>query len=149
MVPLWGRLTDRVGRKPVYLGAAVLNLVLLIPAFHAVQTGNFMVIAALLIAGLAVGHAGTYAPQASYFPELFPSSVRYSGVSVVWQFGAMIASGPFTVIAAALLIAGNSSYVWVAVYVAVLILISIFALVRMPETAVRPRGGTEYADWSN
>lgn len=66
-----GRLTDRVGRKPVYLGAAVLNLVLLIPAFHAVQTGNFMVIAALLIAGLAVGHAGTYAPQASYFPELF------------------------------------------------------------------------------
>ncbi|WP_158166808.1 MFS transporter [Mycolicibacterium smegmatis] len=149
MVPLWGRLTDRVGRKPVYLGAAVLNLVLLIPAFHAVQTGNFMVIAALLIAGLAVGHAGTYAPQASYFPELFPSSVRYSGVSVVWQFGAMIASGPFTVIAAALLIAGNSSYVWVAVYVAVLILISIFALVRMPETAVRPRGGAEYADWSN
>lgn len=149
MVPLWGRLTDRVGRKTVYLSAAVLNLVLLIPAFYAVQTGNFVVIAALLIAGLAIGHAGTYAPQASYFPELFPSSVRYSGVSVVWQFGAMIASGPFTVIAAALLIAGNNSYVWVAVYVAVLILISVFALMKMPETAVRSRGGTEYADWSN
>jgi MFS transporter, MHS family, shikimate and dehydroshikimate transport protein len=149
MIPLWGKLTDRVGRKPVYLGAAVLNLILLIPAFYAIRTGNFVVIALLLIAGLAIGHAGTYAPQASYFPELFPSSVRYSGVSVVWQFGAMIASGPFTVIAAALLIAGDSSFTWVVVYVAGLILISIWALSKMPETAVRRRGGTEYADWSN
>jgi MFS transporter, MHS family, shikimate and dehydroshikimate transport protein len=68
---------------------------------------------------------------------------------VVWQFGAMIASGPFTVIAAALLIAGDSSFTWVVVYVAGLILISIWALSKMPETAVRRRGGTEYADWSN
>jgi len=149
MIPLWGKLTDRVGRKPVYLGAALVNLVLLVPAFYAVRTGNIVVITVLLVAGLAIGHAGTYAPQASYFPELFPSSVRYSGVSVVWQFGAMIASGPFTVIAAALLIAGDSSYVWVAVYVAAMILVSVFALTKMPETAPRPRGGAEYADWSN
>jgi len=101
----------------------------------------------LLVAGLAFGHAGTYAPQAAYFPELFPSASRYSGVSVVWQFGSMIASGPFTVVATALLIAGGGSYTWVAVYVAVLVAISIVTLFFMPETAPGRRGGQEYANW--
>jgi MHS family shikimate/dehydroshikimate transporter-like MFS transporter len=147
MIPLIGLLTDRIGRRPVYLGAAVLNLVLVVPAFLAVRTGDVVVITLLLIAGLALGHGGTYAPQASWFPELFPSSARYTGVSVVWQFGAMIASGPFTVVAAALLVAADGAFTWVAVYLAVLIAISIVALIRMPETAPGLRGGREYAHW--
>jgi MFS transporter, MHS family, shikimate and dehydroshikimate transport protein len=146
-IPLIGRLTDRLGRRPVYLAAAVLNLVLVIPAFKAIETGEMPVIVALLIAGLALGPPGTYAPQASWFPELFPARARYSGVSVVWQFGSMIASGPFTVVAAALLIAGNGSFTWVAVYVSALILVSIVALFFVPETAPGRLGGTEYADW--
>ncbi len=146
-IPLFGRLTDRVGRRPVYLAAAVLNLILVVPAFEAVETGNLAVIAALLIVGLALGHAGTYAPQASYFPELFPTTVRYSGISVVWQFGSMIASGPFTVVATALLLAGDDSYTWVAVYVGALIVVSIAALCFMPETAPGRRSGQEYTSW--
>ncbi|KAF4411103.1 MULTISPECIES: MFS transporter [Streptomyces] len=146
-IPLLGRLTDRVGRRPVYLAAAVLNLLLVVPAFEAVQTGNTAVIVLLLVAGLAFGHAGTYAPQASYFPELFPAVARYSGISIVWQFGSMLASGPFTVVAAALLLAGNGSYLWVAVYVGALIAVSIAALCFMPETAPGRLGGREYAHW--
>ncbi|GAA1488811.1 MFS transporter [Brachybacterium sacelli] len=146
-IPLLGRLTDRVGRKPVYLVAAVLNLLLVVPAFYAVQSENLLVITVLLICGLALGHAGTYAPQASFFPELFPAHARYSGVSIVWQFGAMIASGPFTVVATALLIAGGGGFHWSALYVAALILISIIALRFLPETAPAARGGTEYAHW--
>ncbi|MEU9591839.1 MFS transporter [Streptomyces sp. NPDC048219] len=147
-LPLLGRLTDKVGRRPVYLAAALLNLVLVVPAFKAIETGDTAVIVALLIAGLALGHAGTYAPQASYFPELFPARARYSGVSVVWQFGSMIASGPFTVVAAALLLAGDGSFTWVAVYVSALILVSVVSLLRfMPETAPARRNGVEYADW--
>ncbi|MGO2312009.1 MAG: MFS transporter [Brachybacterium tyrofermentans] len=148
-IPLLGRLTDTVGRKPVFLVAAVLNLVLVVPAFLAVQSENLLVITMLLICGLALGHAGTYAPQASFFPELFPARSRYSGVSVVWQFGAMLASGPFTVVATALLIAGGGSFVWSALYVAVLIVISIVALQFLPETAPARRGGTEYAHWGS
>jgi MHS family shikimate/dehydroshikimate transporter-like MFS transporter len=148
LIPFWGRLSDRIGRRAVYLGAAIANLVLVVPAFLAVQSGSPVWITLLLVAGLALGHAGTYAPQASYFPELFPSSARYSGVSIVWQFGAMLASGPFTVVAAALLVAGGGSFTWVAVYIAALILVSILALLRMPETAPGRRGGREYADWA-
>ncbi|WP_434176570.1 MFS transporter [Brachybacterium conglomeratum] len=148
-IPFLGRLTDAVGRKPVYLAAAVLNLVLVVPAFYAVQSENLAVIVLLLVCGLALGHAGTYAPQASFFPELFPARSRYSGVSIVWQFGAMLASGPFTVVATALLIAGGGSFLWSALYVAALITISIVALQFLPETAPSRRGGVEYAYWGS
>ena len=146
LLPVWGLLTDRVGRRPVYLAATVGNLVLVVPGFLAIRTGDAVVITLLLVAGLAFGHGATYAPQASYFPELFPAGARYSGVSIVWQFGSMIASGPFTVVAAALLAASGGGFVLDAVYVGVLILVSLVALRWMPETAPRARGG-EYADW--
>ncbi|MEU9592511.1 hypothetical protein AB0D84_22745, partial [Streptomyces sp. NPDC048193] len=46
-LPLLGRLTDKVGRRPVYLAAALLNLVLVVPAFKAIETGDTAVIVAL------------------------------------------------------------------------------------------------------
>jgi MFS family permease len=147
MIPVWGRLTDKVGRRPVFLGAAILNLVLIWPAFWAVQNGQMLPIVAILIAGLALGHAGTYAPQASFYPELFPVRGRYTGVSLVWQVGAMIASSPFTVVATALPVAGGGSVTGVAIYVSALIAISIVCLILLPETAPTMRGGREYADW--
>ncbi|UKA55414.1 MHS family MFS transporter [Arthrobacter sp. FW305-BF8] len=148
MIPVWGHLTDRFGRKKIFLAVAVLNLFLIWPAFSAIASGDPLPIIAILIAGLALGHAGTYAPQASYYPELFPVRGRYTGVSIVWQFGAMIASGPFTVVATALLAAGGGSVTGVAIYVSVLILISVVCLAFLPETAPGRLGGKEYADWA-
>ncbi|MGK3957767.1 MFS transporter [Arthrobacter sp. R4] len=147
MIPVWGWLTDKIGRKKVFLGAAILNLVLIWPAFAAIASGDTLPIVAILVAGLALGHAGTYAPQASFYPELFPVRGRYTGVSIVWQFGAMIASGPFTVVATALLVAAGGSITGVAIYVSALILISIVCLALLPETAPGQRGGKEYAEW--
>lgn len=148
MIPVWGHLTDRFGRKKIFLSVAVLNLFLIWPAFSAIASGDGLPIIAILIAGLALGHAGTYAPQASYYPELFPVRGRYTGVSVVWQFGAMIASGPFTVVATALLAAGGGSVAGVAIYVSALILVSVVCLAFLPETAPGRLGGKEYADWA-
>jgi MFS transporter, MHS family, shikimate and dehydroshikimate transport protein len=148
MIPVWGWLTDRIGRKKVFLGAALLNLVLIWPAFAAIASGDALPIIAILVAGLALGHAGTYAPQASFYPELFPVHGRYTGVSIVWQFGAMIASGPFTVVATALLVAGGGSITGVAIYVSALILVSIVCLALLPETAPGQRGGKKYAEWT-
>ncbi|MFJ5694821.1 MFS transporter [Arthrobacter sp. NPDC093125] len=148
MIPVWGHLTDRFGRKKIFLSVAVLNLFLIWPAFSAIASGDALPIIAILIAGLALGHAGTYAPQASYYPELFPVRGRYTGVSVVWQFGAMIASGPFTVVATALLAAGGGSVAGVAIYVSALILVSVVCLAFLPETAPGRLGGKEYADWA-
>jgi MFS family permease len=147
MIPVWGWLTDKIGRKKVFLGAAILNLVLIWPAFAAIASGDTLPIVAILVAGLALGHAGTYAPQASFYPELFPVRGRYTGVSIVWQFGAMIASGPFTVVATALLVAGGGTITGVAIYVSALILVSVVSLALLPETAPGQRGGKEYAEW--
>jgi MFS family permease len=147
MIPVIGRLTDRVGRRPVYWTFAVLNLVLIVPGFLAVQAENMVVITALLVVGLALGHGGTYAPQASYFPELFSSGTRYSGSSIVWQFGSMLASGPYTVVATALLVAANGSFTGAAIYTGALVMCSIVALYFMPETAPARLGGREYASW--
>lgn len=118
------------------------------PAFAAIASGDTLPIVAILVAGLALGHAGTYAPQASFYPELFPVRGRYTGVSIVWQFEAMIASGPFTVVATALLVAGGGSITGVAIYVSVLILVSVVCLALLPETAPGQRGGKEYANWT-
>ena len=138
-IPLWGRLTDRVGRRPVFLFGAAVHLVMIVPLFLAVRSGSGLWIQLALLVALPIAHAATYAPQASFFPELFPTRVRYSGMSVVWQFGALVASGPFTVVAAALLAAMGGAFWGVALYVAVLALVSVACLLALPETRRPPR----------
>ena len=137
-IPLWGRLTDRVGRRPVFLFGAAVHLVMIVPLFLAVRSGSGLWIQLALLVALPIAHAATYAPQASFFPELFPTRVRYSGMSVVWQFGALVASGPFTVVAAALLAAMGGAFWGVALYVAVLALVSVACLLALPGDGARP-----------
>ncbi|MEV6281587.1 MFS transporter [Kribbella sp. NPDC051770] len=134
-IPLWGALSDRVGRKPVYLfGAAGVGIwAFVFIAF--VDTKNFALATLAVTVGLVL-HGAMYGPQASFFTELFGTRVRYSGVSVGYQLASIIAGGLAPFIAVALLKAYDSGYA-IAIYVAVCSVISLAAVLSYGETSKR------------
>jgi MHS family shikimate/dehydroshikimate transporter-like MFS transporter len=89
---LFGAWSDKIGRRSVYvLGAGVCGL-LTIPTFALVYAKEVDFLWLALVGMLAVGHSAMYGPQAAFFSELFPTSIRASGVSFVQQIGALIGS---------------------------------------------------------
>lgn len=80
-MPLFGALSDRVGRRPIYLFGAVFTLLFAFPFFWLMNTENIVLIVLSVVLALAVGHAAIYGPQGAFFAELFGTRVRYSGAS--------------------------------------------------------------------
>jgi MFS transporter, MHS family, shikimate and dehydroshikimate transport protein len=93
ITPLYGALSDRIGRKPVYLFGAAMHIALAFPFFALVQTKNVPLIIIAWVLGYAVANGALFATQPAFFSELFGTKVRYSGISIGYQFSAMIAGG--------------------------------------------------------
>lgn len=132
VIPLIGALADRLGRRPVYLigtlGAAAWGFI----AFPMFDTQNPAVIIAAICLGLFI-HAFMYAPQPAIMSEMFPTRMRYSGVSLGYQVTSIVAGSLAPIIATALL-ASYGSYVPVAVYLAIAAAITLIAVISMRET---------------
>ncbi|SII60361.1 major facilitator superfamily protein [Mycobacteroides abscessus subsp. abscessus] len=90
-VPAFGALSDRIGRRPVFCAAALLTVVLAFPFFLMLASGQTVLIWAAMILALALCHAGMYGPTAAMFAELFGPDVRYTGTSVGYQLGGVVA----------------------------------------------------------
>jgi metabolite-proton symporter len=133
-VPLWGSLSDRFGRKPVYLAGAVFSLLFCFPFFALVDTKEPVLICVAIVLGLNVGHDLMYGPQAAYFSELFGTRVRYSGASLGYQLASALSGGFAPLIAVALLAANHGSPTLVAIYMTALALITVVATLLAPET---------------
>ncbi|MHB9849225.1 MFS transporter [Streptomyces krungchingensis] len=102
VIPAWGALSDRIGRRPVYLlGAAGVGL-WAFPFFSLVDTGSFGNLILAVTVGLVL-HGAMYAPQAAFFSEMFATRMRYSGASIGAQFASVAAGAPAPLIATALL----------------------------------------------
>jgi MFS transporter, MHS family, shikimate and dehydroshikimate transport protein len=139
-LPLFGALSDRVGRRPVYLGGAILQLLMAFPFFMLVNTGQKELVWLAMVVVLSVGHAAMYGPQAAFFSELFPTRLRASGVSLIQQFGAL-AGGGFASIVTAWLLERSGGEPWlIASYVAALAAITTASVVALSETAPRVVG---------
>ncbi|MBG0819190.1 MHS family MFS transporter [Planomonospora sp. ID91781] len=127
-IPMWGALSDRLGRRPVYLlGAAGVGL-WAFAFFPLIDTGNFAAITLAVTVGLIL-HGAMYGPQAAFFSELFATRMRYSGVSIGAQLASIVAGGLAPLIAVALLQSYGSALP-VMLYVAgaaVLTLATVFA----------------------
>lgn len=132
-IPTFGHLSDRWGRRPIYLGGAVFTLVFAFPFFWLVDTQvNYLVWLAIIL-GLA-GHSAMYGPQAAFFSELFGTNVRYTGASLGYQVASPLAGGLAPLIATKLLVVGGGDPSLVAVYLIVTAIITLAAVYFAGET---------------
>jgi metabolite-proton symporter len=131
-IPLWGALSDRIGRRPVYLFGAI-GMAVWVFVFFAMLGSRSpgAIIAATTVA--LVLHGAMYGPQAAFFSELFGTRVRYSGASIGYQLASILAGGLAPLIATALL-AAFASATPIALYVAAGAAISVLAVVLSRET---------------
>jgi metabolite-proton symporter len=121
-IPLFGRLSDRIGRRPVYafggLGLAAWSFAL----FPLLGSGDSLSIYLALVVGLVL-HGAMYGPQAAFITELFPTRIRYSGVSLAYQLTSIVA-GSLAPLVALWLYQGYGSADPVALYVGIACAIS-------------------------
>ncbi|MGV9863397.1 MFS transporter [Rhodococcus koreensis] len=102
-IPYAGMLCDRFGRRPVLLAGSAATAMLGFPFFWLLDTHNTLAICIALILALPICHSLTYAPIASFLPEIFPTRLRYSGAGIAYTIGALIFSAPVPFVCAALL----------------------------------------------
>jgi len=129
-IPFWSHVSDRVGRRPVYLSAAVFSILVAFPCFSLIQRGPGFVVVAIVL-GMA-GHDMMYGPMAAYLSELFSTRVRYSGASLAYQFTSLFSGGPAPFIATLLMARHGSNAV--AGYVVACCAITLAAAWYAPET---------------
>jgi MFS family permease len=131
-IPLFARLSDSIGRRPVYafggLGLAAFAFVF----FPMLGSGEPALIVGAIVAGLVL-HSAMYGPQAAFITELFPTRIRYSGVSIAYQLTSIVA-GSLAPIIALFLYREYDSYLPVAIYVGVTCAISGFSALLAKET---------------
>ncbi|MDI9951043.1 MULTISPECIES: MFS transporter [Rhodococcus] len=86
----WARLTDRIGRRPLYIASCAFAALFGIPMFLLVNTGLFILVIATIVIAYAVCQNSMAGAQGAWFPELFDASRRASGASLAYQISAMV-----------------------------------------------------------
>jgi len=133
-IPAFGALSDRIGRRPVYMGGAAFSTLFAFPFFWLLDTQHPTFLWLAIVLGLAVGHGAMYGPQASFFSELFGTRVRYSGASLGYQLASVFAGGFSPLIATSLLRWSHGKPWPVAVYMMVMALITLVSVYLTTET---------------
>lgn len=135
-IPFYGRLSDKIGRKKVYLGGTILSMVWLVPFFMMVGTGSLAAVIFGFLVGLGVAYPAMLTPQASWYAELFDTEFRLAGFAFSRELGSILAGGLAPFIATAL-------YKWaghwwpIVVYMGSMGVITLIGLAMGPETLNR------------
>jgi MFS transporter, MHS family, shikimate and dehydroshikimate transport protein len=101
-IPLFGHLSDLFGRRSLYFAGVAFTIVFAFPLFWLLDIKTPEIVILTVIIALNLGHGLMFAPESTYFPELFGANVRYSGASLGFQVAAAIGGGFAPIIATAL-----------------------------------------------
>jgi MFS transporter, MHS family, shikimate and dehydroshikimate transport protein len=123
-IPLFGKLSDTLGRAKTYAIGSFLLALCAYPGFIAFSTGDTVTIFATMIAVFGIVYAMCYGPEAALFADLFDARVRYTGISFVYQFSGIFASGITPIIAASLIEANDKRPWYLCAYVVFAALVS-------------------------
>ncbi|MBG88850.1 MAG: MFS transporter [Verrucomicrobiales bacterium] len=132
-IPAFGILSDRIGRRPVYLTGTIFIALLAFPFFSMINTKEATMIWLAIVLGL-VGHAAMYGPQAAFFSELFGTRVRYSGASIGYQLASPFAGGIAPMIATYLLHKSEGDTAPVSLYLIGTAVVTLIAIWLAKET---------------
>lgn len=132
VIPLFGAMADRMGRRPVYLAGAGLTMAWPFVAFPMFDSANTAVVLGGIMAGMVV-HALMYAPQPAIMAEMFPTRMRYSGVSLGYQVTAIFA-GSWAPLIGTSLMRAYDDWLPVAFYVMAAGAISLISALVMTES---------------
>jgi len=123
-----GSLSDRVGRKKVYVGGVIAMFVYAIPFFWLLSLRSTAALVAALIIGFSIIWSTYGAVLGTLFAESFTADVRYTGISLGYQVGAAVIGGPAPLIATALLAAYHNNYVPVGIFLMITAAVSLIAV---------------------
>lgn len=101
-VPYFGKLSDKVGRRPVFLGFTLFQILFAIPAMLLIETGNPIVIAAVFAVFVGGPLPNLYGVESSWLVELFGSKHRYTFMTTIKEVGSVVSGGLAPVVAASL-----------------------------------------------
>jgi MHS family shikimate/dehydroshikimate transporter-like MFS transporter len=133
VILLAARVSDRIGRRPVFLAGAAVAAVSAFPIFALFDTGNAALITLAVVVGWALGACTMFGAEGVMFAELFPTRVRYSGMSTVYQLG-VLPSGAIAPIICTLLVKKYDAAWPVALYVVAMAVVTLVSVVFLPET---------------
>ncbi len=133
MIPYMGKLSDKIGRKPLYIGGTIAIILFAFPYFYLLSLKSALWLTIATVIGLGILWAPVTAVLGTMFSEIFSTNVRYTGVTVGYQLGAALAGGTAPLIATALLGAFHS-WIPVALYIVLTGVISLIAISTTKET---------------
>src|SRR5262249_45848778 len=130
-IPLSGHISDRIGRRHMYLIGAAVTWLFGFLYFAVLDTGAPWAVFIAIFLSL-IPHDLMYGPQAALIAEAFTPRLRYSGASLAYQLASVIAGGPAPLIATALFAHYGTGYA-IAIYIAVCAAVSLASAAFMPD----------------
>lgn len=134
MIPVFGWLSDWIGRKGMFYASSLFAMAFAFPLFWLLDTRDPLIITLTIVTAITFGQMIGFAVGAPWYSELFTARLRYSGASLGFQIGAAIAG--LTPFAAASLMAWTGGATWpISVYLIVIAAVTFIATRIAPETA--------------
>ena len=136
-IPAFGWLSDRYGRKPLFIVGCLFSILFAFPMFWLFQTRNVIVMAITVAVAVNFAQGIMFGPEATWVAELFAARLRYSGASLGFQIGAALSGGLTPVAASALLVWTGATWP-ISLYLIAIAVVTLAATFAAPETSHLP-----------